>query len=178
MKTTLTRNTDILRAEVAAHIAADSLIKGTYWNGSKGCFIGCLTHSSSAAPAVERFGLTEPILRIAEGIHEALPDNEGKAFFAALPDAVGRDGKDLSRVHWAFLAAELRALPIVPANIQAVIDPIIDGMDLLARGGVWASATAAAAFAARAAAFADAATACAARIRQRDTLLRLIGEAA
>ena len=167
---TLTKNTDILRAEVASHIAADALVKGKYWGtDGKGCFIGCLTHSSDPKPAFERFGLPEPLLRIAESIFEALPDADGKAFFAALPDAVAYDGKDLSRVHWAFLAAELRALPAVAADVQAVIDPVIAGIDLLASGGNW-SADAAARAAAYAADYA-------ARIRQRDTLLRLISDA-
>ena len=135
----LTKNTNILRKEVAAHIAADALIKGSYWDAKrgKGCFIGCLTHSASPAPAFERFGLPVAVLRIAENIFEALPWDEGKAFFAALPDAVGRDGKDLSRVHWAFLAAELRALPKTTDAVQAVIDPVIAGMDLLAAGKPW-----------------------------------------
>ena len=164
MTTILTRNTDILRKEVAAHLAADALTRGVYWGGEgnavggKGCFIGCLTHSSDPAPAFERFGLPIAVMRIAESIFEALPDDEGKAFFAALPDAVGRDGKDLSRVHWAFLAAELRALPKTTDAVQAVIDPVIDGMDLLASGKEWPYA-AAAAYAAYAAAYAAASAA-------------------
>jgi len=197
--TTLTRNTETLRKEVAAHIEADALVRGQYWSDGKGCFIGCLTHSDDPVPAFERFGLPVAVLRIAENIFEGLSDDEGRAFFAALPDAVERDGKDLSRVHWAFLAAELRALPPVPQKVQDVIEPVIAGMDALASGGDWplhaaraaaraADAAARAADAARAAAYAayaaaDAAAyaaadaARAARLRQRDTLLRLISEA-
>jgi hypothetical protein len=155
----LTINTDTLRAEVAAHVAADAVIQGTYWNGSHGCFIGCLTHSNDATVLQERFGLPLPLVRICEGIFEALPTDEAKAFFAALPDAVARDGKDLSRVHWRVLAAELRALPGVPANVQAVIDPVIAGMDLLAAGGEWTDAAAYAAARAADAAYAAAARA-------------------
>ena len=199
----LTKNTDILRAEVAAHIAADAMVKGSYWNsaktdvGGKGCFIGCLTHSNNPAPAFKRFGLPVAVLRIAESIFEALPDDEGKAFFAALPDAVWRDGKDLSRVHWAFLAAELRALPKTTDAVQSVIDPVIAGMDLLDAGKDWSNAARAAADAAAHAADADAHAAdaaayaavraaayaahsaayAAARLRQRDTLLALIAAA-
>ena len=163
---TLTKNTEILRAEVAAHIRADALVRGSYWKpsenavGGQGCFISCLTHSSDPTPAFERFGLPVAVLRIAENIYEDLPDDEGTAFFAALPDAVGRDGKDLSRVHWGFLAAELRAMPQTTDAAQAVIDPVIDGMDLLFSGQQWtadraaarAAADAAAAFSAEAAA--------------------------
>ena len=165
--TTLTRNTEALRKEVAAHIEADALIRGQYWGDGKGCFIGCLTHSDDPAPAFERFGLPVAVLRIAESIFEALSDADGRVFFATLPDAVERDGKDLSRVHWAFLAAELRALPPVSQGVQDVIEPVIAGMDALASGGDWplhaadaadaaraANAAARAAYAARAAAYA------------------------
>jgi len=174
---TLTKNTEILRAEVAAHIKADALVRGSYWKpgknavGGQGCFISCLTHSNDPTPAFERFGLPVAVLRIAENIFEALPAAEGRAFFAALPDAVGRDGKDLSRVHWGFLAAELRALPQKTDAAEAVIDPVIDGMDLLFSGQQWAAA-----YAAYAAAYA-AADAADARLRQRDTLLALIAAA-
>jgi hypothetical protein len=152
-----TKNTDTLRAEVAAHIAADAVVQRTYWADGKGCFIGCLAHSSEATVLGERFGLPLPLVRICEGIFESLAADEAKAFFAAIPDAVGRDGKDLSRVHWAFLAAELRALPEVPDEVQAAIDPVIAGMDALASGGEWSEVVArAAAYAAYAAAYAAA----------------------
>jgi hypothetical protein len=138
----LTQNHAELTLEVAKHLEADALIKGAYWRRGKGCFIGCLTHSDNPKTAVDRFGLPQPLLRIAEDIFEALPEDEGKAFFAALPDAVERDGKDLSRVHWQFLAAELRALPKVNGDVQAVIDPVIEGMDLLSKGQEWQEALA------------------------------------
>ena len=150
--TTLTRNHADLALEVKAHIEADAIVRGDYWDGSRGCFIGCLTHSSDPKPAFERFGLPEPLLRIAENIFETLPDDEGRAFFAALPDAVGCDGKDLTRVHWAFLASELRMLPQ-----QDCIDAVIEGMDLLSAGGEWSIDTADAATCAAAYAAADAA---------------------
>jgi len=80
---TLTKNTEILRAEVAAHIKADALVRGSYWKPSKnavggqGCFISCLTHSSDPTPASTQFGLPVAVLRIAENIFEALPDHGG-----------------------------------------------------------------------------------------------------
>jgi hypothetical protein len=160
----LTINTDLLRTEVAAHIAADAVVQGNYWDGGKGCFIGCLAHSSDAEKLGERFGLPLPLVRICENIFEALPLDEAQAFFAAIPDAVGCDGKDLTRVHWAFLDSELRALPEVPDNIQAVIDPVIAGMDLMVAGKEWPGAADAAhaAYAAYAAAYAAARAAAAA----------------
>ena len=170
---TLTKNTAKLRQEVAAHVAADSIVQGVYWDAEDqhGCFIGCLAKSNDPAINEVTYGLPVMLQRIAESIFEALPPNEAKAFFSALPGAVACDGKDLSRVSWQFLAAELRSLPTQPAEIQAVIDPVIAGMDLLASGQEWpddaaraaeAAARAAAARAAEAAARAAAAWAAAA----------------
>lgn len=222
---TLTKNTDKLRREVAAHVAADSIVQEIYWDAEykHGCFIGCLAKGNNPAFNEATYGLPVMLQRIAENIFEALPADDAKAFFAALPDAIACDGKDLTRVAWQFLAAELRSLPEQPTEIQALIDPVIAGMDLLASGQEWpvaeaaraaavaaacattwtaawaawaaadaarsaraaARAAAAAARAANAAARAanaawatDAAwTADAARLRQRDLLLRLIAEA-
>jgi len=215
----LTKNYAELTAEVAAHIAADAVVQGTYWDErkGKGCFIGCLAHSADATVLQDRFGLPLPLVKICESIFEALPAADAKAFFAAIPEAVGRDGKDLSRVHWAFLASELRALPATSVEVQAVIDPVIAGMDTLASGGSWskdaashasyaaahsaaysdyaavraaayaayavadaadaAYSAARAAYSAARAAYSAADAAAYARMRQRDTMLRLIAAA-
>jgi len=177
----LTKNHKTLTIEVKRHIEADAILQGEYWNGEQGCFIGCLAHSDDPTKLGELYGLPLPLVRICESIFESLPADEAKTFFAAIPDAVGRDGKDLTRVHWAFLASELRCLPKVDDDTQNAIDTVIDGMDLLASGGGWSHDTAraaarAAADAADAAAVYTAARA-AARLRQRDTILRLISEA-
>ena len=170
-----TMNTAKLKTEVAKHIAADAVVQRAYWDGSKGCFIDCLAHSGDASELERLYGLPEPLVLICEGIFETLPIGEAKAFFADFPDAVDRDGKDLSRVHWAFLAAELRALPKVSDDIQAVIDPVIAGMELLAAGEPWddaLDASRAALYAARAtlsALSADAADAAADPVAARGT---------
>jgi len=154
----LTKNTDKLRREVAAHVAADSIVQGTYWDAASksGCFIGCLAHADDPAVNEIAYGLPIMVQRIAENIFEALPADKAKEFFAAFPIAVNCDGKNLTNVGWQFLAAELRSLPKQPAQIQAVIDPVITGMDLLASGQEWATAAARAAAAAAARAAADA----------------------
>lgn len=180
--TTLTRNTYQLKTEVAEHVAQDRIIQGTYAeftkDGFRGCFIGCLGHSEDPVVAAKRFGLTEPLLRIAEHIFESLPAGEARQFFADFPAAVGADGKDLSLVHWQFLASELRALPPLASKIQALIDPVIAGMDLLANGQNWPAAEAArAAEAAWAAAWAARAAEAAAILRQRDLFLELVRNA-
>jgi hypothetical protein len=142
----LTQNTDKLRQEVAKHVAADTITQGVYWNSinNSGCWIGCLAKSNDPAINEATYGLPVMVQRIAEKIFMTLPDAEAKAFFAALPDAVNCDGKDLTKVGWQFLAAELRSLPNCTDQVQAVIDPVITGMDLLASGQEWADAARAA----------------------------------
>lgn len=150
----LTINHDKLTREVARHLEADAVVAGMYWEqtgnavGGMGCFIGCLAHSDDALVLEERFGLPLMLTKVCEDIFEGLSHYDpasGRDFFAALPDAVGRDGKDLSRVVWQFLHVELRALPPQPADYQALIEPVISGMDLLASGEVWPAAAARAA---------------------------------
>jgi hypothetical protein len=163
----LTKNTDQLHQLVNEHLTADAVIQGDYWNPEtkKGCFIGCLTHDSDPAIIADRFGIPIMVSRIAESIFEALSPEEAREFFAGMDTAVGSDGKDLGRVGWQFLAAELRALPEQSAEIQAVIDPVIAGMDLLANGQEWPPAAEAAAAANRAADAAEATAAAAAAKR-------------
>jgi hypothetical protein len=157
----ITRNTDQLRTEVRRHLDADAVIQRTYWNGSQGCFIGCLAHSSDASELERRYGLPLPVVRIAESIFEALPADEARAFFGAIPDVVRADGRDLTRVTWRFLAQVLRELHGPPEISQTVIE----GMDRLGRGEEWPEAADAAdAYAACACAYAacaDAYAACA-----------------
>lgn len=104
---TLTKNTAKLRQEAAAHVATDSIVQGIYWDteNKRGCFIGCFAHDDDPAINEATYGLPVMLQRIAENIFEALPAAEAKAFFAALPDAVACDGKDLTKVGWQFLAA-------------------------------------------------------------------------
>ena len=163
----LTKNFTLLKFEVQRHIAADAVAQGSY----SGCFIGCPANQSDDPQYIENtYGIPEMVSRIGESIFEGLPENtEASAFFAALPDAVGCDGKDLSRVPWQFLAKELEALPTVPDSVQAVINPVIAGMRLLAKGKEWKKEDARAA--------ARVAASAAVRRRQRDLLLKLISEA-
>jgi hypothetical protein len=142
-----TRNTEHLAATVAEHIEADAVAQGDYWSEDeqKGCFIGCLVHSNKPHLIEERYGVPVMITKIAEAIFERLPADEAKQFFADFPAAINNDGKDLSRVGWQFLSQTLRDLPVVAAEVQAVIDPVIAGLDRLAKGEEWPMAAAAAA---------------------------------
>lgn len=137
----ITKNTETLRFEVQQLVAADAVIHGIYWKNDNYsvCFMGRRMHPQNLCTALERFGLTECLMYIADAIFSKLPKEEAKQFFINFSDAIATDGKDLSLVHWKFLAETLRGLPPQVAKIQSIIDPVIKGMDLLAFGGVWAA---------------------------------------
>ena len=134
LTTMLTKNFQRLATEVQRHVAADLVAPGSYDT----CFIGCLARQEDSPEFIEReYGIPLAVSRIAEAIFEGLPPDEAPLFFAALPDAVESDGKDLSCVVWQFLAAELRLLPPVEPEIQVIIDTVIDGIDLLEQVIEW-----------------------------------------
>ena len=151
-----TQNIELMTAEIDQHRAADLLVQGTYFDEDtgRGCFIGCLAHGNDTVVIADRFGLPEPLTRLLETIFERLPFDKAAEFFSAIPRAIGRDGKDLTRVHWAFLADMLRHLPDTEA--RDVVAEVAAGMDLLAAGQDWPEA-AEAAKAAKAAKAAEAA---------------------
>ena len=140
-----TKNIDLMLSETLAHYEADQIIQGSYWDGVEkvGCFIGCLTHSTEAQGVTDLFGIEKPLVRLLENIYEVLAEKESREFFKAIPTAIGKDGKDLDLVKWAFLRDTLKALPEQDERTQAVIDPVIDGMTLLAKGKPWLDAYAA-----------------------------------
>ena len=150
-----TKNIDLMLSETMAHYNADQIIQGSYWDGvaQVGCFIGCLTHSNEAQGVTDLFGIEKPLVKLLESIYEGLPEKESREFFKAIPTAIGKDGKDLGLVKWAFLRDMLKALPEQNKETQAVIDPVIEGMTLLAENKLWDTADADAAYSA---AYADA----------------------
>lgn len=154
MTAMLTKNFQTLQAEVAKHVAADQVIQGAYWDNKeqKGCFIGCLTHSSDALSLKTEYGIPLMLTKIAENIFEGLSLDEAVKFFKKFPKAVACDNKDLSLVSWKFLQFELENLPHKTKEVQNVID----GIGKLARGEKWdrKEARAAASAAAEAAAWA------------------------
>ena len=158
----LTCNTDQFRAVIKAHAAADLLVRNGYdAETGEGGFVGCLAHGDDAVLIESTYGLPQMLTRVLESIFERLPKQEARQFFLNIGNAMPGDGVDLGRVVWQFLAAELRAIPPQPAAVQAVIDPVIAGMDLLANGREWPDAADAAdaAYAAASAYAADAARA-------------------
>ena len=183
----LTKNIEKFAALTRQHAEADLLVQGYYYDKDTGkaCFIGCFAHGNRPEVLAEEFGIPVMLTRIAEQIFEALPKDEARAFFLAIPGAIGSDGKDLSRVGWAFMADTLRAMPPQEGAVKQAVADVIAGLDRIAAGEEWLSAEeakAAAAAAAEEAAWpaveAKAAWPAAAENgRQRDAFLRLVSEA-
>ena len=64
---------ELVRGQVAAHAAADEIAQGVYWQNGKGCFIGCIAHSSDPARVEELTGFPVMLTKLAESIFEGLP---------------------------------------------------------------------------------------------------------
>jgi hypothetical protein len=77
-----------------------------------------------------------PLYTIAHDIDQALGGT-------ACRDAIEASTFDHSLVLWRFLAAVLREMKPGSAKTQAAIDPVIEGLDRLARGEEWPEADAA-----------------------------------
>jgi hypothetical protein len=193
----LTKNTEKLCVAITDHLAADRFARGYgYWNGERGCGVGCLTKSSTGNHKLlgDEYGIPLPVAHLVDRIFESVPADEAPQFMAEFRDAVRGDERDLTRVHWAFLGETLRRLP---GSKAPHIANVIAGMDLLASGQEWpeledhraaadwaanwaAAVWAAAARAAEAVvAAAEAAASWTAEVKlQRQSFLRLIREAA
>lgn len=132
-----------LKAEVEKHVRADKVVQRIYWDSEnqRGCFIGCLAHSSNPFFIAREYGIPVSVLELAESIFESLPADEAPKFFAAFPDAVGGDGKELHGVPFLFLAEQLRQVPtdgaMFPVAVQSALGRWADGLELIARDQPW-----------------------------------------
>ena len=97
-------------AEMRAHIAADELVKGRYWQDGKGCAVGCMTKSSDHSLYEPMFGIPKMIAGLEDCIFERLENGEAKAWPIQFLEAI-RPGADLSLVapkfmHWMLVDPE------------------------------------------------------------------------
>ncbi|NUM72771.1 hypothetical protein HUU40_00275 [candidate division KSB1 bacterium] len=132
----LTKNIKEMKAVIDAHRAADLLLQGTYYekDTGRGCFVGCLVKGNGVPEIAVKYGIPEPVTRILEHVFENLPFSEAADFFSEIPRAIGKDGKDLSRVIWLFVAEMLQEMPW---KITAEMQTVINGVNLLVSGGDW-----------------------------------------
>ena len=87
---------------VRAHAVADEIIKGVYWEGGKGCAVGCSVHSSDHRLYETEMGIPRILARLEDRIFEGLPNELAKSWPERFLEAISV-GKDLSKV-WKHFA--------------------------------------------------------------------------
>ena len=158
-------------SEMAAHRKADELVKGRYWDGEKGCAVGCLSKDGKGGHDAlsARLGVPPQLLHLEDVVFENLPtalsEKWPERFLKAIPV-----GADLSRVWPEWVVETLRddLLPLAKSEpkcvvaIEAVIHvyeqkeiDVAAASDAARAARAAASAASAAAWAARAAASAS-----------------------
>ena len=172
-------------SELQAHAAADTLIKGRYWEGGKGCAVGCtleavrrrngersrIQHSKHALYE-PHLGIPEVLAVLEDGIFENLDNGASQIWPIRFTSAIA-PGADLSMVWPRFALWLLRDFlpPIIKSDAVKAAIPVVADLYREWVGGEkpseerWKGAYAAAASAAAggaAAAYAAAASAAAA----------------
>ena len=178
------QKTAIVR-ELEEHAAADRLVKGRYWEGGKGCAVGCTIKSGDHAEYEPRFGIPVALARLEDTIFENLPNEEAMKWpvrFMLAPKV----GADLSLVQWQFLEFIVNEALSRPeaASVREACTPALEIVRAAARGeminrdaAAWAARSAsAAAWAAESARSARSASA-AAWVRYADKLIELMQRA-
>ena len=106
---------------IAAHAAADEIVKGYYWEDGKGCAIGCTYHSSDHMAAEREAGIPLMLAQLEDRIFEGLPNSEAKAWPLRFAGAV-QVGADLSMVGPRWLLWLLRDSGI-PERDHSIVAP-------------------------------------------------------
>src|SRR5262245_7522617 len=101
-------------SRVAAHMAADDLIHGSYWERDKGCGVGCTVHSDDHSAYEQELGLPEWLASLEDRIFEGLENGDAKQFVAQFLPSIPV-GVDLEPVKWKFCAF------ILKENIERVL---------------------------------------------------------
>ena len=124
-------------ARIAAHRAADELVKGRGWEDGKGCAIGCTLENYDHAQYPIELGIPEMLAHLEDMIFEELPNDQAmlwpERFLAAI-----KPGADLSLVGWKFQYWLLTRSgigaydhPLVKdavAQVAAVLEPLTRGL--------------------------------------------------
>jgi hypothetical protein len=90
-------------ARVQQHALADEIIKGQYWEGGKGCAVGCTIHSSEHAAYESELGLPTWLARLEDALFEGCPNEYSKTFPERFLEAINV-GSDLTTVCFKFAA--------------------------------------------------------------------------
>lgn len=89
-------------SRVHAHRLADEIIKGQYWEGGKGCAVGCTIHSGEHDRYETELGIPRWLARLQDSIFEGLPNDQAldfpEQFLSSIPV-----GADLTKVYNRFM---------------------------------------------------------------------------
>jgi hypothetical protein len=89
-------------ARVTAHADADEIVKGSYWQGGKGCAVGCTIHGDTHQDYERELGVPQMLAWLEDLIFEGLPNKLAKTWPERFLVAIS-PGRDLSPVGWQFL---------------------------------------------------------------------------
>ena len=164
---------DAVVKRVREHQRLDQIAQQIYWDGSKGCAIGCVLHSGEHMAFEQQLGLPVFLAYLDEHIFEKLPLEEAKGwplrFIEAVPVGVDLELVFPRFMHWLLSDpdgvrqyADARTVPIMD-TIVAMYARRIEGIPFdvdaaraardAAGAAAWAAAGAAAGAAAEAAAW-------------------------
>ena len=91
-------------AQLAAHRAADELVKGKYWEYGKGCAVGCTIHGNQHSEYERLFAIPRTLAYLEDRLFEGLPNGAAQAWPERFMGAIA-PGADLAMVwprfaHW------------------------------------------------------------------------------
>ena len=67
-------------ARVKAHYEADEIIRGSYWDGHKGCAVGCTIHGNRHKAYEDELGIPEWMARLQDTLFERMSFERHKRF--------------------------------------------------------------------------------------------------
>lgn len=144
-------------AEMAAHREADELIRGLYWDGHRGCAVGCLTKDPRGGhdQYPTRWGIPVELAWLKDTLVGGLPEPDWAAWPERFLGAI-QPGADLTGVHRVFAArlmldpehgnvARCTGYPDVEAAVRRVGDllartDVSDEARSAARSAAWSAA--------------------------------------
>ena len=146
---------DAVVARVKEHQRLDQIIQGTYWDGVRGCAIGCVLHSDDHMSYETQLGLPVFLAHMDEYIFESIPPKEAVLwplrFIEAVPVGVDLELVFPRFMHWLLSDpdgmrrhANARTLPVIDTLVR-IYARRIEGMpfDASAASADWAARAAA-----------------------------------
>ncbi len=95
------------------HRDADMLIDGVYWDGGRGCSVGCLAHDLGTRPGDQKaladaLDVPEWLIRLADGVFEGLPAALRRDWHVRWAEACAARHRDWQTVHHDVMVGILR----------------------------------------------------------------------